>query len=571
VNAKFEKIQVPARPSQQFQALFNGVAFTAEQKNLAETLKQEHNQLINQAYSLQAALKEDKGPRLTLTSKTGNSLEVIGLGGAKHPDIFTMSEMNVKIRKSWGKYWVWAEVPNKVNDFGQPLFKSVGSLSAASVKEHGKKIESLFQGGYEAYLGTLSAQIKSGITQSQVDAAFTKWRDYDRQKSESIPAESREAMAAATWLVCHTRTDKVDERSYGKASAAFALFPEEILRRLPTLQFTDFQVTGLRSVDNQHGDRFFTGETLPVEVAFNGDPNAASHNQRVLVVEGKVLGGFHQESPQLPTGTKAQATISTMLGSGVNVTAEGRTFKVGVLKNYSYAEAELRDQEGEFTFTDGKNSRGHSIVIASLKGKQLGEVKEKVDKDWLRQAGYIGTGKSLAVKFDRDSPAVAKVVIDPATVVYPQSQIHDSVLSTERDTSAPLPAVWSRGEDGFTLAVDRRNVDRVDEFFRSYGVAVRLKTEANREADLGYAVVEIDSIPPEAYEKVEKKYGPPLSPEAYQERLKTEEVNPIIELIQKQFGEIPPNIEKIIIRLSIERLQDLKDLVSWLTKPASSD
>jgi hypothetical protein len=74
VNAKFEKIQVPARPSQQFQALFNGVAFTAEQKNLAETLKQEHNQLINQAYSLQAALKEDKGPRLTLTSKTGNSL-----------------------------------------------------------------------------------------------------------------------------------------------------------------------------------------------------------------------------------------------------------------------------------------------------------------------------------------------------------------------------------------------------------------------------------------------------------------------------------------------------------------
>jgi hypothetical protein len=70
------------------------------------------------------------------------------------------------------------------------------------------------------------------------------------------------------------------------------------------------------------------------------------------------------------------------------------------------------------------------------------------DKDWLRQAGYINTNKPLAVKFERDSPAVAKVVIDPATVVYPQSQIHDRALSTQ-DNSTPLRTTfWSRGRVG---------------------------------------------------------------------------------------------------------------------------
>ncbi|PSF35763.1 hypothetical protein C7H19_15160 [Aphanothece hegewaldii CCALA 016] len=523
VNQQFEKHQLAPRPSHQFRPLFSDVSYTEQHKELASKLRNEHNQLYEQAHRIENARDEDSGIRLTLTSPKGNQLEVIDLANTNHPKTFNSEQMNIKIRfdERKEKYGVFAEVIGKKNQSGQPQYRRIGYLSKDSSLAHQKTIDQLFDESGWAKLGVLKTQLKPGITQEAVKAAFTHIREYDEQAYLKIPESERLPVAAALWDLSHTRTNKVDERSFRKGTAAYQIFPNEINARLAQLQFGSIEISKLREPTNQHDNRHFQGEVLPIEVQFVTDPNDPNHNQRVLVVEGKVLGTFAQDSPQLPNLTTALATVNTVRGSGVNaVTHNGQTLQVGVLKNYAYAETDFQLTEAHLTFETIKNQLNRTVLAARLDGLLLGEIKDVNTKNYLKEKGYIDSGESLNVTLTRDAPSIAKIMIDPSTVIYPLVQTHDKALSTSPSRSPEiLPTLWSKSDEGITLAVDNRKTENVVEFFDRYSVPVTFAQDAPIERELGYTVVKFENLSDLVYSKLQAKFGEPLSKEDYSKAL----------------------------------------------------
>jgi hypothetical protein len=561
VNENWSAVQLQARKTVQFRPLFADVPYTEAIEAKVKQVRTEHNRLNNVAHSIKNEQENYPGPRMTLVSPSGRTLEVVGLSQSKHPDVFASPQFKIEVRldpKSELKYAVFAEIPGQLNELNQISKTRLGYLSHFCESEHGPLIEQLMKNNDQANLGTLSVEaISTGLTKDDVKAYFNQVRAYDESVREQIEPSELESCAAAMWSLTHTRTDGTQaskDSDFRTASVAFGIFAPEIQSRLEQLQFKELTVSGVRL--NECQNRSFNQERLPISIEFSTDTN-----QRLVKVDGQVLGSFARESPQLPTGTTALASVTTVKGSGVDaLTSDGQTLRVGVLKNYPYAETDFQSIKADLTFQTLKNQHNRLVVVARFEKQILGEIKDVDSKNYLKYSGYIDTGKPLNVTITRDAPSVATVVVDPDTVVYPHVQVHDqarknlSKPSLLEEPNPLLPTLWSQSEAGLNLAVDNRNTENLMGFFERFSVPVTQVQDAFTEKELGYAVVRFDSLPESVYTKLQDKFGEPLSTENYQAALQKQNSD-VVTVIDKELPVIQNEDHKIASQSDPEQLQ----------------
>jgi hypothetical protein len=271
---------------------------------------------------------------------------------------------------------------------------------------------------------------------------------------------------------------------------------------------------------HEHRDRRFAGESHPISVDFIADPDDPNHNSRVIHLDGKVLGPLSDQSPHLPVGTTATASLHTPPGAAAIATlSDGETFKIGTLKNYPHALTDFRGLETALTI-DRLAIRGKApIFVARLDGQILGEIKDKDSKALLSKCGLLRERIEIAVKLDRESPSIVHLSVDPATVVYPDRQLHDRARSTPERGGELLPTVWCRSDDGLTLAVDRRNRGNLADFLDRHHLPFSPVEDAALEREADYTVVRFESLPEPVYDKLLAKFGEPLNEDEYLRRV----------------------------------------------------
>ncbi|WP_013334938.1 hypothetical protein [Gloeothece verrucosa] len=539
VNEQFCKNSLEARPAHQFRNLFEDISYSEAQKKFIDRVRVEYNKRQSQAHQLKAELSKSLGPKINLHTRKGNILEVIDLlNGSNHPQTYSLDKMTIWVRENNNKkhpekYMVLAQVPGQLNNYGKPLYKRIGYLSIDSERQYGHFIEDLIKKnkGSHADLGTLPVEILHSITPEQVSAAFKELKQYAEQIRFSIPDSEKVSYAAAMWDLCNARTNK--ENSFKKASAAFAIFAPEIQSRLSSLQFKSLEVSGIKSPSNQHQGRIFNQEKLPIEIGFEANPDDPNHNQRIILVDGKRLGRFAGESPQLPVGTKAQGWVSTPPGAGVSATlADGATIRIGVLKNYNHAMTSFGHDSRTLEIDFVKNPRGEVEPAVKLDGEILGRITDKQSQQILRRKGLLQKGTQLTATLDRDPPSIAKIEIDASTVEYPQVITPNKALVTPPKS---LPTLLSRGiyqwedidgkvldKDTLLLAVDSRKTEPTEGWFLKQGVPLTLDvSESEKSRISNYAIykAQIELIPERTLSKLVSKFGQPRDAERFFEAL----------------------------------------------------
>jgi hypothetical protein len=424
--------QLEARPTHQFRQLFNQ-AFSTEQETQARAIKDTYNQYVKRAKQLEERVKTETGPALMATSATsGKQIEITNLLKFDHPDVWRAKELNIKLvdndkptAKMPHSLMAMAQVSGVQDENGLPVWKRLGTVSVASVKEHNLR----------AGLTLHRAQIEliPGVDKSQVKAIFKEANQYLEAVNAQTPEEQKGAIASALWHVCHTKNENVS--NFKKASVAFNTYPAQVLAQLESLQLTELSVVGTHQPTNEHLGRNWSGERVSIEVVLETDSNHPNYGKRVIAIEGKQLAPFQQDSPQLPIGTKAEASIVSPPGASVMATTpKGNNIKITQLKNYDWAE---RTWSGESAiinigFKDNPNPRQPSIPVALVEGRVLGAIaKESVDK--LREHGILKPGMGLIAHLSSTSATTAYLKVDPDSVSYPE------VWTRDKDKDALLP------------------------------------------------------------------------------------------------------------------------------------
>ena len=235
------------------------------------------------------------------------------------------------------------------------------------------------------------------------------------------PEAERQALAAALWHNAHTR----DEYQTKKALLAFKLFPNEVVKQLEELQFTDLKVVGLHFPTNECGNRRWRGEEVDCAIALHPMPDQSEQAspKRVIKVEGKVLAPLTSESPAFPVGTKFRATIVAESSSGVIATTlKGNTLKIGQIKNFACRERDWQGEEEKITVALVKNGRGREVPLVTIDGNALG-VLARESEIKLRERNLLnGKGLTLVARLENSPPTTARVHVKPETVLYPWQQ-----------------------------------------------------------------------------------------------------------------------------------------------------
>ncbi|WP_013334750.1 hypothetical protein [Gloeothece verrucosa] len=534
VNEQFCKNSLEARPAHQFRNLFEDISYSETQKEFIDQVRVEYNKRQSQAHQLKAELSKSLGPTMNLRTRKGNMIEVVDLlNGSNHPQTYSLDKMTIRVRENNNKkrpekYIILGQVPGQLNDYGKPSYKRIGYLSINSERQYGQFIEDLIKKNKGSYadLGTLPVEIIPGVTLEQVRAAFKELKQYAEQIRDRIPDSERLSYAAAMWDLCNARTNK--ENSFKKASAAFAIFAPEIQSRLSSLQFKSLEVSGIKSPSNEHQGRIFNQEKLPLEIGFEANPDDPNHNQRVVIVEGKKLGRFAGESPQLPVGTKAQGWITTPPGAGVTATlADGTSFRIGVLKNYNYSMSSFQHDSRTLGIDFVKNPKGEVEPAVKLDGKILGRITDKQAQQTLMRKGLLKKGTQLTAILDRDPPSIARIEIDATTIKYPQVITPNKALVTRSES---LPTLLAReayqweingkmlNKDTLVLAVDSCKTEQTEGWFSKQEVPLTLDFEESQKfSSTKYAIykVQIELIPDITFSKLVGKFGQPMDTESF--------------------------------------------------------
>lgn len=417
--------QLEARSTHQFRPLFN-LSFSAEQSARAKAIKDTYNQYVRRAKELEERAKTEIGPALIATSaKSGKPIEITNLLKYDHPDVWGATQLTIKLvdnEKNSDKIphslLAMAQVKGIQDASGNPVWARLGTVSVGSVKEH----------NLQAGLTLHSAQVQliPGVDKSQVKAIFKEANQYLQQINAQTPEEQKGAMASALWHICHTKNEKNFD-NFKKASVAFSTYPEQVVTQLESLQFTELSLVGLHHPTNEHLGHNWNGEKVAVEVVLETRADHPNYGKRVIAVEGKQLGPFQQESPQLPIGTKAEASIISPPGTSVTATTpKGNTIKITQLKNYDWAD---RTWSGESAilnigFKDNPNPHKASIPVALVEGKVLGVIDaESAEK--LRGHGILQPGAGLIASLSSAPATTAYLKVDPESVTYPETWTRD--------------------------------------------------------------------------------------------------------------------------------------------------
>ena len=438
-NEAFTENALEARSTQQFQDLFKQATFTQSQREEAIQIKKHYDTLINRAIEISREVEQAPGPRIIATSPKGNQVEILGLTEFKHPNAFNNRKLDLLIVEnndpsSLGARNKWIALAPVFEADGKPelkldkkqKYKRLGYISQESAKNYPEITKQEFK--------ELTAEIVPGVTQSQVRAAFKQVREFADTTAQSIPDSHKEALAAAMWQVS-TANKEDTERGFRKTSAVFAIFGAELVKRLHSLQFTDFAVVGTHKPCNEHLGRSWVGEKVECSIEKAPDPANPEMSKRWLVVEGKKLGVFRSESAQLPIGTTFEAEITSLKSASVIITStQGNQLKVGQLKKYAFADLEWKGEQGTITINHSQNSNA-AKPIALVDGKPLGVIDSEsfaTLSEKLRSHGRQVQGFQFKATLSSAPATVANIKVNASSIKYPEIWTSEQAPSKDK-------------------------------------------------------------------------------------------------------------------------------------------
>jgi hypothetical protein len=422
-NAYFQEDKLEHRPTTQFKALFDA-EFTPEQYEKAKELANNYNQLIDRAKALDKIVEGDPQPILVaFHPETGNSFQIKGALNSKHPQALSVDPKDLYFVQSNydkdppGTLVAMARVPGEFKEDGKPVNRVIGSISPEDAEANGLKPKT--------GLKKVAFDIEPPPTKAQSDALFKEANDYLVQVNQQTPDSDKSSMAAALWHLCHTKADKDNEHGvFRRATVAFKAFPDQVLGRLNELQFTELKTIGYHQPTNEHADRDWGNEKVEVEIGVETREGNHNRGKSVIFVDGKQLGPFQSESPQLPVGTKALATITPVDPSKAKLkTKGGNELVVDKIQNFDLStrvfNGEKLDVRIGFT-PDPDPAKNRNIPVAIVDDKILGRIEFESGQK-LKKAGLLKPNVVLSGVEINTVTTAAVVRVDPQTISYPES------------------------------------------------------------------------------------------------------------------------------------------------------
>lgn len=415
-NQIFEQNQITARPIEQFRKLYTFVEPTSQVKEQALSVKNQYNSLVKQRIELEETRKVEFGPYIVITSPiSGKKLEITNLikfDTAKNPEFWKTSELNIKIqsREVTAKlaHPLSACIQYKTPE-GLDVLKPIGTISMKSMKEHELKPGvSINQGKVEFHFG---------ISDGMIDALKQQATEYVESIRNSTPEPEKLQLAAAIHDITHTEESK-NYQGLKKAGVAFAIFPNEVVGQLHSLQFTDMRVIGAQF--NECAGINFRGEQVAVKFEDGANPRDPTKTARWVTVEGKKLGTIDARSPQLIAGCSALATITSSPSNSLIVTSlknPDNKLQIDNTNQYTFAGRDWKGEQANITFNvQQPDTLKAPVVIALLGNQALGVLNKQSTNFLLSQLAKSGKkiqGLTIIGIVNNAPASYADIVIDP--------------------------------------------------------------------------------------------------------------------------------------------------------------
>ncbi|MEI2577658.1 hypothetical protein, partial [Scytonema sp. PRP1] len=417
-NQYFEEAQLESRELAQFSNLFKGVEFTHEQRLQASLTKREFDKEFNNATRYTQRKKTEKGLSVSIDIGNGKKLDVTNLLKYEHPLVWNAQKITLKIsevpseKRSIDKphrYRLYAQI-NDENENGKPKFRALGTVS----KEQENSLQELgIIPNQEITSTKISFQPK--LSEGQIKLMYQKAYQITEDFYNSIPEEQKLAMAAATWAVSTTRegsnsksqqneVEQEVERQKKVSNFVFASFPQEIIKQVDKLQFTEFTLTGY----NRTSEIINQGnQNQPQEIRFNISEHQDSRGNIVIkdVIEVKnpetgkheTFANINATDGKLPIGTTATGTIEK--GEVYTATAKinipggiNLEFQVKELQKFQCKDQKFNGEEVSLTIVKDKLEREDYVITIKNGNKEekLGtlskeSVKAGIEQGWLAE------------------------------------------------------------------------------------------------------------------------------------------------------------------------------------------
>ena len=417
--------QLPVRPIEQFRDFYSGVN-TEDQSQAAAELIATYNNLVAERRALENRQSLEPGPYMVVTSQSsGKNVEITNLikfESAKDPNFWKSEDLTIRF---------YARTPKKdmpqtlearavfVERDGTEVETAIGTAGLKSTQEHsiqpGQKIS---QGKVEFHFG---------VSECSIDAVKQRSKDWLEGVRANTPEREKLQMAAAIHRIAHggnqKQGEKRDDTPVIKKSggAAFAIFTEQVVAQLDTLQFARTRALGTNF--NDHAGRQFQGEKVSVRFEQGPDPKDAAKSADWLVIEDKKLGTLNASSGRLLPGTVATATITSAPSTSVVITSVNHPdnqLQVNNTQNYAFAGQDWQGEQAAIALDLRQTNPIKPPQVYAKVGHKILGVLSKESADFIRErldkAGKQVQGFVLQGTISRGASTYADIVIDPDTV-----------------------------------------------------------------------------------------------------------------------------------------------------------
>jgi hypothetical protein len=433
-NRYWSAFSLQSRPSHQFRSFFGSPdpTFTTE----AIAIKDKYTSYTSRALEIRTALSRDNALRLPHYRATTEDNKVIYITHLSQNAPLDATKLLEQLLQVEGNR-VFASPPGKTELL-------IGNNSPASDRLKSKTLK------------VVSWEFSSGLNNLQAKDLLEQANALRQNLLMEIPENERSQLETALW---HHTFAKNPHNLYKVGSVAISIFPDTVLKRLEALNFNEFKLVGLDKPSNALRDRHWVdGESVALEIKEMVDPNSHLYGQRVVFADGKCWGIFEQDSPQLPIGSLATATITLSksntaiatsslgneliieklsqndmkikqwLGQEVSLTiqadppakihatsANSNQLTISLLADKSVRQfvSERMNQLNSVTI---KSIGQKGAAMAYLEGKAIGwldaESKKKLASKNLLSSG----GKNLNLTFTRASPKSATVYVEKRSI-----------------------------------------------------------------------------------------------------------------------------------------------------------
>lgn len=239
-------------------------------------------------------------------------------------------------------------------------------------------------------------------------------------------------MAAHLWQWFHTRkrsdlTLQLGAEEMELAKLIFLSFPQHILNQLKALQFTRLKVTGLQYFTNKHLGRDWGSRSVTIALSQNSIANSPDFGKPVILVENELLGRLTAQSPRLPIGTTAIATIHPLPNSiAAATTTDGIPLRI---RSHT---AQFPTPESlislEIVSQPSEQNSAKLLWYAKVDGETIGLLCHR-SVSVLKTLRRLQTGTVFQVMLHPLLPETAWVELEPSSVRYPQIWQHAARLN----------------------------------------------------------------------------------------------------------------------------------------------